>query len=442
MRSVLFVGLGVLGLLLAACEVAGRVPETPAGFTAEAEGTTVALRWEAVTGATRYALERKSDGDYSDLATQRETSYSDAGLESETDYTYRLTALNSVGSSAPVEAEVTTGSEGEPSTIATGLNGPLGVLVGKNGTVYAVDAGTGGETEIAPGITLGDTARVVQITADGTQSDVINLPSVSAEGFGIGGNRLAQIDDALYVSHGDWDTGMGDEPPTDTFATILKIEEGEATVLADLLAFEVEENPDGLPNDPENGVDGIHSHPYDMTVSPQGTLYVTDAGGNDLLEVDPATGDISLVTAFEQLTVDLGGGETEVQFVPTGVVVAEDGTLYVSSFYQGIVRVTPEGEVSPFTDEVGFLTDLTLGPDGNLYGTSIGEETEEGPVPDSGSVMRIDAAGAATVALEGLNTPSAIDFNDAGDAFLTVNTFGAPGSGEVVRVAGLAAAQE
>jgi hypothetical protein len=85
------------------------------------------------------------------------------------------------------------------------------------------------------------------------------------------------------------------------------------------------------------------------------------------------------------------------------------------------------------------LTDLQTGPDGMLYAVSIGQFTEQGPVPNMGAVLRIKGGDASEVVVEGLSFPTSIDFNEAGDAFVTINGIGAPGSGEVVRFDGLTA---
>ena len=45
----------------------------------------------------------------------------------------------------------------------------------------------------------------------------------------------------------------------------------------------------------------LESHPYGMAAGPDGWLWVADAGANDLLRVNPATGEIALVTAFDGL---------------------------------------------------------------------------------------------------------------------------------------------
>jgi hypothetical protein len=44
---------------------------------------------------------------------------------------------------------------------------------------------------------------------------------------------------------------------------------------------------------------------------------------------------------------------------------------------------------------------------------------------------------ASEVVVDGLSFPTAIDFNSNGDAYVTINGVGAPGSGEVVMYAGL-----
>lgn len=53
-------------------------------------------------------------------------------------------------------------------------------------------------------------------------------------------------------------------------------------------------------------------------------------------------------------------------------------------------------------------------------------------VPESGKVPRIREGGSEVV-LDGLSLPSALSFNARGDAFVALNIFGPPGSGEVVR---------
>lgn len=83
------------------------------------------------------------------------------------------------------------------------------------------------------------------------------------------------------------------------------------------------------------------------------------------------------------------------------------------------------------------LTDLRRGPDGELYGVEFGMFTEQGPVPNAGSIVRIHEGDASEVVVSGLPFPTSLVFDADGNAYVTINGVGAPGSGAVVRFDGL-----
>lgn len=329
--------------------------------------------------------------------------------------------------------------EAEPGTqsvVAEGLNTPLGVAVDAEGNVYASDSGTGGDEVIAtvPGeggeeieITLGNTARIVKVNPEGEETVVASLPSIGFGGMGASGvNQLSFIGGALYATSGEWDGTLAEERPTGVAAVVKIEEDGTFTEVANTWELERDTNPDEGPE--------TYTHPYDLVGGPDGTIYIADAGANALLELDPATGELSVVTAFDLLPIPNEQGEIGAEYVPTGVALGADGNLYVSSFYLGVTRVTPEGEVSPYATDVQLLTDLQLGPDGELYAVQIAELGEEGPVENSGKIIRIKEGESSEVLVDGLAQPSAIAFNEAGDAFVTANIFGPPGVGQVVKI--------
>ena len=80
-------------------------------------------------------------------------------------------------------------AQGGGTTVASGFNGPMGVLVDAEGAVWVIDSGTGGDQEI-PFVNpqtmepvtgeFGQTARVVRVSQDGEQTVVANLPSMVA----------------------------------------------------------------------------------------------------------------------------------------------------------------------------------------------------------------------------------------------------------------------
>jgi glyoxylase-like metal-dependent hydrolase (beta-lactamase superfamily II) len=104
-----------------------------------------------------------------------------------------------------------------------------------------------------------------------------------------------------------------------------------------------------------------------------------------------------------------------------------------------VVYISPEGEVSDYATGLSMITDLRLGTDGELYAVQIGEFTEQGPVPNSGAIWRIAEGDGSEIVYTGLSFPTSVDFNEAGDGFITINGVGAPGSGAVVMVPGLTA---
>lgn len=332
--------------------------------------------------------------------------------------------------------------------VATGLNGPMGVLVAPDGSVWVIDSGLGGDTEVS-GIDpttgepitsrLGDTARVVQVAADGTQTDAASLPSLLQGMEASGGNRLVLLNNTLYATSGFWIEVAGPDAAPN-MASVVKIDGSQVTEVANLWNLERDQNPGGFIKE---------AHPYGLAAGPDGNLWVTDAGANDLLKVDPATGAVEVVAVFDgvpsPLPNEARGGAMESDPVPTGVAFGPDGSAYVSllpgfPFLPGsakVVKVTSDGQVSDYATGLTMLTDLRAGPDGNLYAVQIGQFTEQGPVPNSGAIIRVKEGDASEVVMSGLSFPTSIDFNAAGDAYVTINGVGAPGSGQVVKYDGL-----
>jgi uncharacterized protein GlcG (DUF336 family)/sugar lactone lactonase YvrE len=359
-----------------------------------------------------------------------------------------------MGLIAPVSAQDAPIAAADGFVLAEGFNGPQGVLVDDEGNVWVIDSGVGGEEEIEffstqamASVTAlsGPTARIVRVAPDGTQEDIAALPSLMVGMEGIGGARLAVLDGALYATVGQY-SNNAEDPGIADFAVVAVVnEDGTLTTVANTWDFERENNPD------ETTL--IDSHPYGLEAGPDGALYVADAGANDVLRIDPATGEITLVAVLDALPgvfpSDTRGGELLTDPVPTDIVFDDEGNGYISYLSgapfipgsSGVKLLAADGTLSDYAVGLTMVTDLQWGPDGNLYGSQFGMFTEQGPVPDAGSVVRINGGEDVETVVEGLAFATALDFNANGDLFVTTNGLGAPGSGQVLMFEGVAAGE-
>ncbi|NDJ60696.1 MAG: ScyD/ScyE family protein [Chloroflexi bacterium] len=335
--------------------------------------------------------------------------------------------------------------------ILEGLNGPQGVHVDADGNLWVIDSGIGGEdtVEIIDPITyevveapFGNSSQLIRVTPGGEPEVIANLPAAIGGQDFLGGGRIVDLDGEIYITHGIWHLNLGEEVTIPYFSQVVRIGmDGEPTTVADLWAHELAENPDETTN--------FETHPYGIAAGPDGLLYVADAAANALLTVDPETGETATVAGFEGLPGIFPSqwreGALITDPVPTGVVVNEDGTALVSylsgaPFVPGsakVVQVSPEGEVSDYATGLTMLVDLKRGPDGNLYAVQHGLFTAEGPVFNSGAVIRILEDGTAEVVIDGLPFATSIAFDADGNGYVAINGAAIPEAGAVVYYEGL-----
>lgn len=336
--------------------------------------------------------------------------------------------------------------------VIAGLNGPQGLFIDSEGDLWVIDSGVGGNEAIeffdpvtfeANPATFGETSQILRMTPGEDPVVVALLPSIAVGSDFIGGARVVELNGAFYATVGVWHFSLGDDVSLPLQAQVVRIDDGQAVTVGDLWAHELEYNPDGT--------DNRESHPYGIAAGPDGLLYVADAASNALISVDPDSGETVTVAGFEGLPgvfpSQWRGGELITDPVPTAVAFDDDGGIYVSflsgaPFVPGsakVVQVAADGEVTDFATGFTMLTDLKMGPDGNFYAVQFGMFTQDGPVFNSGSIIRITPDGTGEVLIEGLPFATAIAIDADGNGYVAINGIAIPEAGMVVYYEGLTA---
>jgi len=374
--------------------------------------------------------------------------------------------------------------------VADGLNNPRNLAFDPDGNIYVTESGFGGDgsdgrcipSPSASYIPLcaAQNGSLLKIARDGTRTNI--LSGLTSLALSPSGEQAAGPADFKFDSRGNAYllTGLAGNPnQRDTvlrspdLGKLYKVDlnTGGLTTLADFAAYEAQNNPDGS---------DIISNPYAFAIKGD-NAFVVDGGGNTLYSVGLDGSGIQNVTAlptklispdsleFPTLpegTVDPTGGAplppgyttgsnglpVSNQSVPTGIVVAPDGSLTVSEYSY---FPYPEGEARIFSvnpDDLsteviadGFtqLTGVAYDPEGNLYAlqhinVSEWKAIQQGGIITgdiSGSVIKIGTDGTRTTIWsgEGLEAASGITYGPDGNLYIS-NRARLAGTGQIVRI--------
>ncbi|MGB3331059.1 MAG: ScyD/ScyE family protein [Thermomicrobiales bacterium] len=347
----------------------------------------------------------------------------------------------------------------EAQVLASGLNNPRYVKV-IGDWIFFTEAGVGGEDALFATPVAGqqqDTGSAVtkrghsgtlkSIGPDLTEYTIVNdfisytfgaVEVVGASGLGFDGNGSA------YVIVGAPGPYIGQIDRTGEEAAVYKVDlaTGEKSVIADIGAYEIANNPDPM---------AIDSNPYGGTYA-DGLVYVADAGGNAIYTVNAESGELAVFAVTGGLAApflpDSGNpgrhGAKEIDSVPSTVTQGPNGNLFVTfvtggPFPPGLAPVyeyAPDGTKTDFATGLTMSTDIAFSSDGTAYVCVMSSNLLAG---GPGQIVRVGADGTKTVVLDGLMSPNGIAFDNEDNLFVTHKANGFPGAGELVRFSGVTA---
>jgi hypothetical protein len=337
--------------------------------------------------------------------------------------------------------------------VTDGLSSPRGLTWGPGGALYVAEAGSGGDGACITGPDggtncLGATGQITRVNvAKGRQKVVVaGLPSLAEQGTGA--NAVGPQDISFQGSTAYFTVGLGADPNVrgklgpdgPKLAWLYRMRQGRAAKpFVDLGAFEAANNPDKA--DPTTAID---SNPFSVDASVPGRLLVTDAGGNDLLQVG-AKGKVEVLTVFPSKPATFPPGSTAVvpyQAVPTGVVRGPRGDAFLGQltgfpFPAGAANVYRQrGKGAPNVFRKGFTTviDVAFGRHKDLYVLQLTTNGLAAPDPGAGRLWHITAKGRRTELAQGeLTTPSGLAVAPNGDAYVSDQGL-SPADGRIVRI--------
>jgi sugar lactone lactonase YvrE len=276
------------------------------------------------------------------------------------------------------------------------LNNPRGLEFGDGGVLYLAEAGAAGTNCLDEETCFGFTGSIDKIVGHTLTRIATNLISAG----GRDGSFVTGVDDVGVQSPGrifSAVTSAGPDPlPPIKGAQhagnqlgflVRTTKDSGVHKVADIDDIEFNQDPDGQ---------GVDSDPYGVAVVGPGHVLVTDAAGNDLIEVDHGAAHVLAV---------FPNNDAGAQSVPTSVVVGPDGNYYVGEFGgeepatpnggSRVWKVTPSGEMSVFATDLTAITGLAFGPDGSLYVCEFSADRESGS--PAGDIVRIWPDGHRTV---------------------------------------------
>lgn len=261
---------------------------------------------------------------------------------------------NDSDSPTPPETTVT--------AIISGLPGLMGIEADDEGNIWVTESGTADPDENND--THNNNGKVVVITPTGEKYDAIthlssysNVHSQELQGT----VHLLLTGKILYILSGD----------SLYSADISTFRPGDEAMDARTLSAEDIATPiSGVPseNNPEQD-----SHPYNMTIGPDGDLYIVDAGANAIIHrsgADQYAVFAEIPPAENPMFPDLGG--PTVQSVPTSISYDPGKKAFFVTTLTGfpfpsgeavIYQVSMEKEVSVFQGGFSMLVDQSTGGD-------------------------------------------------------------------------------
>jgi hypothetical protein len=337
----------------------------------------------------------------------------------------------------------------QPEVVATGLNSPYKLTEGPNGAIYVAEAGTGGDicaTVVGPEgdeveACSGATGSITRI-AGGSQTRVVTgLASVALGEETLG--PMAVSFDSLARMHVVLGLGGSAESRDllglPSLGTLLRIPDmGDPVMVADLVEFEEE-------NDPDEGPGGPDSNPFALTFIGTDAL-VADAGGNTLLRVT-SDGTTTVEAVFPPTMVDPPPflpipGQIPMESVPTGVAV-DDGTILVGNltgfpFVVGAANVSAVSGGTATAVHTGFtnIVDIAVADDGTLYVLEFASNGLLSPDGPQAALVQVRTDGTRKTLLYGseLPVPTGVTVASDGMVYLSVCTLCGPGQGMVWKI--------
>lgn len=176
------------------------------------------------------------------------------------------------------------------------------------------------------------------------------------------------------------------------------------------------------------------SHPYNLTVGPNGDIYIADAGANAIIRRSK-TGVLSVLTEVPGIANPTPVGRRVIESVPTGIIY--DGEHFLVTTLLGfpfpagqavVYKITPTGTVTVYQKGFTSLTDIAKG--GSL-GRLVVEHGTFGPMgfaPKTGRLVWANGTTPAVLA-DGLNLPVGLKQANAHTWYVT-----SLGDGSVLKV--------
>jgi sugar lactone lactonase YvrE len=230
-----------------------------------------------------------------------------------------------------------------PTTIATGMNTPLGMAIDGANNVYIADE---------------DNARVLKITPGGTQSTV---------GSGLLQPGAVAIDGAGNVYIADpGNNAVYKVTPAGTQTTVLS-----SATTASYFGVAIDGAGNVFVTDADNGtitkisptgtqtsIPASLAFPYEIAVDPSENLYVADLAANNVYEI----------SAGGTQTTVAGQPNNQNFLQPAGVTLDGGGNLYVTAYGSGFIfQITPAGAINQLVGGLTYPVGVALDGAGNLY---------------------------------------------------------------------------